>query len=782
MDIALVNCPSWSINTPPLGIPLLSAFLKKEGHKVFIFDLNIAFYHKCQDYQHTWRWNPDSHWKKKIFVEDFVRTNGELIDKFVDDILSTGAKIIGFRVTVPNRLMSLELAKMIKKKDKNRIIIFGGPDCSKELKEVAMSFIKEEFIDFVVIGEADLILPEIVERLGCDGKINFCPGTLLKRNGEVIDCGDGPIITDLDILPFPDLTDFNLELYESCSKFRMFEINASRGCLWRCVFCQEWQFWKNYRSMSGERIFSEVEHQINLHKNLEGFYLNDLLFNGNIKSLSRFCELMIERNARTKIRINWVGDAIIRPEMTYELLTKMQKAGCDQIAYGLESGSQSVIDKMGKRFKIEAAERVIQDTHRAGIKAFVNVICGFPTEEREDFQQTINFIKRNANFIDQLRVGGVFTVAPFVYLHDHLEEFNISPDDEDSVSDVWETQDGRNNYIERLDRLETISQLAKSLNIELKSCYDDIDDIRKLKNIYLIKYAKKDKKDNVQISFKWNIHYACNYHCPYCRFDGKWQELLKRNQYLSTQELLRIWSNIYKKYGSVYIEITGGEPFIYPNFIELIRELCDIHAIEIATNLSLDLDNFIEVIDRHKVKITANFHPLFADIESFLRKTLLLKESGFKIGVCYLAYPPQMKQMVGFRRRFEEAGINFALAAFWGEYQGRRYPESYTEEEREFIRPFLGDIDRIVYHLNANSPKGKLCNAGYKYAVVQADGNVVRCGQLADKFIGNIMDENFHLFEKPLPCEAESCPCNEYVNLIDGKIDNTQINKVFTKK
>jgi hypothetical protein len=125
--------------------------------------------------------------------------------------------------------------------------------------------------------------------------------------------------------------------------------------------------------------------------------------------------------------------------------------------------------------------------------------------------------------------------------------------------------------------------------------------------------------------------------------------------------------------------------------------------------------------------------------------------------------------MDGFRKRFEEAGINFALAAFWGTYQNRRYPESYTEEERGLIRPFLGDIDRIVYHLNADSPKGKLCNAGHKYAVVQADGNVVRCGQLADKFIGNIMDENFRLFEKPLPCEAESCPCNEYVNLIENE-------------
>jgi MoaA/NifB/PqqE/SkfB family radical SAM enzyme len=158
---------------------------------------------------------------------------------------------------------------------------------------------------------------------------------------------------------------------------------------------------------------------------------------------------------------------------------------------------------------------------------------------------------------------------------------------------------------------------------------------------------------------------------------------------------------------------------------------------------------------------------LFANIDIFIKKTLLLKEAGFKAGVCYLAYPPQMKQMDRFRERFEEIGVNFALAAFWGEYAGRRYPGSYTQEEIDFIRPFLGDIDRIIYHLKGESPKGKLCNAGYKYAVIQADGNVVRCGQLADKFIGNILKETFWLYNAPLPCEAEVCPCNEYINIID---------------
>jgi len=271
--------------------------------------------------------------------------------------------------------------------------------------------------------------------------------------------------------------------------------------------------------------------------------------------------------------------------------------------------------------------------------------------------------------------------------------------------------------------------------------------------------------ENQKIKFTWDIHYRCNFRCPYCWFYKEWARLGQRSLYLSPDEWMVYWRRIYDKYGCVHIEITGGEPFIYPNFIEFVKLISSIHTIKITTNLSGDIETFVKEIDPKKVNLDLNFHPLFADIDAFIKKALLLKGAGFKVGVCYLAYPPQMREMDNFRKRFEEAGINFALAAFWGEYNGKKYPAAYTDEEKEIMRPFLGDVDRIAYHLNAQSPKGKLCNAGYKYTVIQADGKVFRCGQLVDKPIGNIFDEKFHLLEEPLPCEAEFCPCNEYVNL-----------------
>jgi molybdenum cofactor biosynthesis enzyme MoaA len=272
-----------------------------------------------------------------------------------------------------------------------------------------------------------------------------------------------------------------------------------------------------------------------------------------------------------------------------------------------------------------------------------------------------------------------------------------------------------------------------------------------------------------QVNFTWDSHYKCNFRCPYCWFYEGWVQGSKRNHYLPVEEWMRHWRRIYNQYGKCHIAITGGEPFLYPNFIPLVKELSQVHSVKVTTNMSGDIETFVKEIDPQKVILDLNFHPLFSSQEPYIKKTLLLKKAGFKAGVCYLAYPPQMKQIDTVRMRFESEGINFALAAFWGEYLGRRYPESYSQQDRDMIRPFLGDIDRITYHLKGESPKGKLCYAGHRYAVIQADGKVIRCGQLADKVIGNFFDEEFSLLDAPEPCEAETCPCNEYINLLDAK-------------
>ena len=114
-----------------------------------------------------------------------------------------------------------------------------------------------------------------------------------------------------------------------------------------------------------------------------------------------------------------------------------------------------------------------------------------------------------------------------------------------------------------------------------------------------------------KISFSWNLLFKCNYRCPYCWFDGNWQRMDKMNRFLAVSELARYWRNIYQRYGKVHIDILGGEPFLYPNFTELIHELSNMHSLGIATNLSCDIEAFVKNINHSNAGGVCHFETAF---------------------------------------------------------------------------------------------------------------------------------------------------------------------------
>lgn len=279
-----------------------------------------------------------------------------------------------------------------------------------------------------------------------------------------------------------------------------------------------------------------------------------------------------------------------------------------------------------------------------------------------------------------------------------------------------------------------------------------------------------------KVSFSWNLTMECNYRCPYCWFYGDWHRQKARNKYLSVQELMKYWKNIYRNYGSAHIDILGGEPFLYPDFTELMKELSSLHTVNITTNLSCNIDTFVKNIEPQRISICATFHPAFTDFVTFLKKALLLKDYGFGNRIAYLAYPPQIKQIGYYRESFAREGLLLSVMAFWGKYNGIDYPAGYTREEKEAIEPYLGERGGEKFQVVPRKTKGILCRAGQEYAAIYSDGTVFRCGGGKDseaKFIlGNFFDEKFRLLEKPLPCTYDFCPCNEWAFL--NKIDDGQ--------
>ncbi len=467
MKITLILCPSWGIETPHLAIALLAANLRKYGYQVGVCDFNIRIHNRDKD-KGLWKSEEDVHWENEESLLRFIQNNDEILNSFVEEILATEAQVIGFSVYNTTKRLSLELAKRIKEKDKRKIVICGGQMCFP--KPAAEAIINELFVDAVAIGEGEEIIINLMKKIAESGKPGPCPGVLYRDNGKVVDCGIMQPIMNMDGLPYPDFSDFDLKLYDNPAQL---PILSGRGCPYQCAFCNTKLFWVKYRSMTGDRIFQEVLYQLNKYNSVHFFTFNDHSVNANMMALSRFVDLAIElktkrgKERRNYSELSWRGAAVIREEMDKDFINKLKLSGCIELEFGIESASEKIRKLMRKLpYDIKVVERVIRETSEAGIGVRANFMFGFPGETEEDFEETLEFLKRNKDYFVQVHPSETFChIDPGTYLMEHLEEFDISSRPIHSL--YWESADGKNIYPVRLKRHQAFCELANSLNIPL---------------------------------------------------------------------------------------------------------------------------------------------------------------------------------------------------------------------------------------------------------------------------------------------------------------------------
>jgi radical SAM superfamily enzyme YgiQ (UPF0313 family) len=464
MKVALVQAPVWWTLDPPLGLAQIAGCASSAGHEVGIFDLNILLWqNRAPKYENMWLWEQFHFWNNPEIVREFYRDNTALIEAELSRILRSDAKVIGFSVYLGAQWATLELARLIKKADPSRIIVCGGQFFFKG--GAADEWIKHPEIDAIVRGHGDFVFPELLKSVDATGAVAPIPGVVCKVNGRVADGGSAPPIENLDRLPFSDIKGFPLELYSDQNRI---PFAASRGCVWKCHFCSTTQFWDGYSYMSGERIFAEVHHHKKLFPGKQHLEFYDITANGSVPSLVRFSELTADARRQEGMYYGWKINAIIRPEMTRDVLDVMRKALCQDIIYGIESGSPRVLKLMNKPYRVEVAEQVLRDTHESGIAATGNFMFGFPGETEADFQLTLDFVERNARSLDRVYASATFTsLEEHSYLTDHQRALGIKEVSRERFHNLyWETVDGENNYAVRIDRYRRFRELSISLGID----------------------------------------------------------------------------------------------------------------------------------------------------------------------------------------------------------------------------------------------------------------------------------------------------------------------------
>ncbi len=448
MKIVLVRCPCISLPYPPsIGMAYLNSFLKKAGHEVFIFDLNIELFHSVNDEKKK-IWNtPDGSSLIKL-SEEVISDHNDLFNNYIRKILATEATVIGFSVWDSNILCSLKFAREIKKLNRSINIVFGGPECFPRWS--GKTLIKEDCVDVVVYGEGEKTLKELIDYIEVTGRIGLHPGTIVKNNFNIIDCSSREPIKDLDSMPFPDFNGFPLDKYMT----NEFPIIFNRGCTRKCTYCSLPGTTPRYRWRSADSIYEEMKYQIRKHPQIDSFHSDSPALNSNLKELSKLCDLII----RDGLKIIWSGFAVIDKDMDLSLLRKMKQAGCLGLNFGIESGSQRVTDKMRKGFRIQDSEQNIRDAYSAGIEVVANFIVGFPGENEEDFQLTLDFISRNRQYISFVGSAASCWILPYMYLYDHTDEFGITMHSGD-----WSCEG--NNYQIRKAREDRFREFINSLNI-----------------------------------------------------------------------------------------------------------------------------------------------------------------------------------------------------------------------------------------------------------------------------------------------------------------------------
>ncbi len=292
-----------------------------------------------------------------------------------ETLKKTRPDIIGFSILHANRWGGIDIAKIARGIDPAVHIVFGGIGATYLWEHLLANFAD---IDYVVLGEGEHCFLELIRCLesGRTTDIPTIRGLALRRDGQPVCTEPAQPVTRLDALPNP-------------ARFFTYQhVSLTRGCPGNCSFCGSPGFWhRRVRFHSAPYFVAQLE--LLNRKGVRHFFFCDDTFTVNSQKVIEVCRLMLER----RLDITW--QAISRVDMiNEEILCWMRKAGCIQISFGVESGSEKIRRLLNKTFTRPQIEKAFSLTARYGILSRAYFIYGCPGESLETIQASIDLMRR----------------------------------------------------------------------------------------------------------------------------------------------------------------------------------------------------------------------------------------------------------------------------------------------------------------------------------------------------------------------------------------------------
>jgi magnesium-protoporphyrin IX monomethyl ester (oxidative) cyclase len=303
---------------------------------------------------------------------------------FVKIVKSWNPDVVGLSSLTPTIRLAYKAARAVKVVDRDIKVVMGGVHSTFMWREVL-----EEcpYVDYVVLGEGEETMSQLVEVLEKEAKPRGISGIALRNeSGGVVQTGSWKLV-DLEKLPLPARHLLPMDRYTVFDKpVRVVHIMASRGCPYGCIFCAtSYYFGRRVRFRRVEQVLDEVAECVDKYKTKTFAFTDDEL-TINKKWFESFLKGLRERG----LDIQWTCGSRV-DSVDERLLTRMFSSGCTTIYFGVESGSQETIDKIGKRIDLRQAEKVFETIKKVGGSAVATFILGFPWETVDDMRKTIKF-------------------------------------------------------------------------------------------------------------------------------------------------------------------------------------------------------------------------------------------------------------------------------------------------------------------------------------------------------------------------------------------------------
>ena len=408
--LVLALCPEWAPQFPPFNLARLSGVAKSAGFETHILDLNVRAYN---EYKNNWQpnkrlpfrlWDPSSswHWMGDTYLNDIHPVLEPLLQNACDEIEAMKPDIVGFSIYYISEEPTKWMCQELKRRMPNVKIAVGGSNVQKSW------FTIHPYYDYVVNGEGEQVLLNILEEVE-NGVSHSEPQYLTQPEDQRI---------NINGLPMPDYESIDFSQYEIPNGVNT---EISRGCTAKCTFCEETHFWK-YRQRQSVDLISEIE-WLYYNKGTDVIWFIDSLVNGNLKELRAFCKGVDAKG----LKINWTGYARCDGRMDLEYFKDLKAGGCIMLNYGIESGSQHVLDDMAKGVTIKEMEDNFKHGKEVGIYAATNWIVGFPTETLQDFADSITLLWRMRDMnINNVGAGVGYGLGPETIVGQNPHKFNIS--------------------------------------------------------------------------------------------------------------------------------------------------------------------------------------------------------------------------------------------------------------------------------------------------------------------------------------------------------------------